>query len=210
MLITIDGLSGTGKSWLGWHIAQHLQCNFLSSGFIYRLYAYKTQQVIRDLDENKDPESLLSFEFKNDVRAIYKGADVTDMLLSPQVANEASQLASQLHVRTALIAWQKAYDRQPGLVADGRDMGTVIFPKANKKLFLVASSYVRAKRREIQLKHANINVSIDELVEQIEQRDHRDQSREISPLVPADDAFILDMTHEDKKSALDKCLACIL
>ena len=125
------------------------------------------------------------------------GADVTDVLRTETTGNAASRLAALPEVRTALLAWQRRFRRLPGLVADGRDMGTVVFPDAGLKIFLNARPEVRAARRHKQLKDKGIEVPIEAIVEEVRARDLRDSSREVAPLLAAEDAFVIDNSDQD-------------
>lgn len=209
MIITIDGLSGTGKSWLAWQLAQHFGYHYLGSGYIYRLYAYDPDTISKLLHRSRSPHDICTFSFDGDVLAHYDGHDVTAALTSPEIAQRASQLAAKPEVRALLKSWQLSYDRAPGLVADGRDMGTVIFPHAQKKIYLTASCHVRAERRLMQLKNNGIHASLEEIIDQIKQRDDRDTNRSISPLKPAEQALHVDVSQLNRQEMLDTCLSLV-
>jgi cytidylate kinase len=201
--ITIDGPSGTGKGtltirltrWLGWHL--------LDSGALYRVVAYQARNAGVALDAADELAAIaaaLPLEFRvNDdkVLILLDGVDVSDEIRSETAGNAASRVAAVPAVRAALLARQREFLLEPGLVADGRDMGTVVFPAAELKIFLTASPEVRAQRRYKQLKQKGIDVNLARLSEDIAARDRRDEQRDVSPLQPASDAIILDTTALD-------------
>lgn len=191
MIITIDGLSGTGKSSTAYLVASEMGYNFLGSGFIYRLYAYNENILSQD-----DLSQHLGFKFiDGSVRCFYNNDDLTEVLMTDKIASRASLLAKEKYVRDLLVFAQKSFDKGNGLVADGRDMGTVIFPHAPFKFYLTASTLIRAKRRVKQLKSIGIHASLSSVESQIKIRDNQDQGRAISPAIPADDAIKIDVSE---------------
>lgn len=202
-IITIDGPSGSGKGTVCRKVADVLNWHLLDSGALYRLTALAARKAGLPFEETPVAElaSNLNAEFRqNDdgSEAIYlDNQDVTSDIRSETCGEDASQVAVFPAVRAALIARQKAYATWPGLVADGRDMGTQIFTDAGLKIFLTASAAERAERRYKQLKENNIDVSLPALLQEIEQRDKRDASRAVAPLVPAPDAHTIDSTGID-------------
>jgi len=202
-VITIDGPSGTGKgtlarlikAWLGWHL--------LDSGALYRVTAHYAERCGVALDDADGVAALaarLPVEFVeslDDTRVLLEGEDVTDLIRSEQAGACASQVAALGPVRAALLERQHDFQQAPGLVADGRDMGTVVFPAADLKIYLTASTEERARRRYKQLNEKGMGVNLPQLLGDIAERDRRDEQRSISPLKPATDAIILDTTDSD-------------
>ena len=201
-LITIDGLSGAGKGTLALNLAHEFNYGILDSGALYRLVGLVSQRM-----DSKDPEIIekeigskkiaMNLNLKLMETEIFFGTEnVTKLLKSDEIANEASNFASDKKIREILKNYQKNfYDPELGLVADGRDMGTVIFPEAKWKFFLIASIDERAKRREEQLKDIGLEVNIANLVDSIMARDSRDTNRDVSPAIPAEDAITIDSSN---------------
>lgn len=202
-IITIDGPSGTGKGTLCQMLAQKLNWSLLDSGSLYRVLAYSAKQHAVDFKDEIVLSKLaehLDVQFKVDViatpsRVILEGEDVTDQIRSEACGNDASQIAIFPGVRKALLALQRSFCQAPGLVTDGRDMGTVIFPHAFIKIYLDASIDIRAQRRYKQLKDKGIDVSLAQVLKELKVRDERDKKRAISPLIPAKSAIIVDTTQ---------------
>lgn len=199
-LITIDGPSGSGKGTVCHILAQKLHWHLLDSGALYRILAYAALQQSLDMGDEKALAALaltLDVAFVSNgvgVDTLLSGENVGDKLRTETVAQAASQVASIERVRTALLARQKAFLKAPGLIADGRDMGTVVFPDAAVKIFLDASAEERALRRFNQLQDKGFPVIIEQILGEIKERDFRDRNRAIAPLRPADDAFVIDST----------------
>ena len=201
-LITIDGPSGVGKGTLAFLLAEKLEWNVLDSGLLYRLVGYLSLkeglETVREivLFLNKSKIHLLT-NLNEGICEI----KLNDKVLGKELRNEniasiASEIAKDTKIRNAIIKIQRnAYDPKKGLIADGRDMGTVIFPNAALKVFLQASPEVRAERRANQLKEKGMSVIMHDLLEQIQQRDKEDINRKISPLKPADDSLIIDTSN---------------
>ncbi|TDJ65205.1 MAG: (d)CMP kinase [Proteobacteria bacterium] len=202
-IITIDGPSGTGKGTLAIHLTRRMGWRLLDSGALYRVVAYQARRQGIALDATSDIVSIatdlpLEFrQFDDNVQIRLDGDDVTDEIRSEVIGNGASVVAAVPLVRSALLVRQRGFLQPPGLIADGRDMGTVVFPSAELKIFLTARPAVRAERRYKQLKQKGIGVNLARLSEDIEARDRRDERREVSPLQPASDAIILDTTALD-------------
>jgi cytidylate kinase len=199
-VVTIDGPSGSGKGTVSQQLARDLGWHYLDSGAIYRALAYAVDQSGLNLDENRAQiVSLaralkLSFRPSDDggAEVLLDSTDITASIRTEECGAMASKLAADGDIRAALLQRQRDFRQQPGLVADGRDMGTVVFPDATHKLFLTASAQVRAERRYKQLKDKGINDSIPRLFTVISERDARDAQRSSSPLAPATDAIVLD------------------
>jgi len=214
-VITVDGPSGTGKGtlcgfltdWLGWHL--------LDSGAIYRVLAQAALDSGIPLEDGRSLSVLaarLDLNFKQEpggIRVMLDGADVTDAIRTETAGAAASRVAALEPVRTALLAMQRDFCRPPGLIADGRDMGTIVFPEARLKLFLTASPEERAKRRYKQLKQKGISVNLHDLSTEIKQRDARDTGREISPLRPAPGAIVIDTTVLDAGEVCNRVVALV-
>ncbi|MBK4724030.1 (d)CMP kinase [Pantoea agglomerans] len=199
-VITIDGPSGAGKGTLCKAMAEALQWHLLDSGAIYRVLALAALHHQVDMASE---EALVPIAAHLDVRfvsnngemeVILEGEDVTGEIRTQDVSNTASKVAAFPRVREALLRRQRGFRDFPGLIADGRDMGTVVFPDAPVKIFLDASSEERANRRMLQLQEKGFSVNFERLLSEIKERDERDRNRAIAPLVPADDALVLDST----------------
>ncbi len=202
-VITIDGPSGAGKGTISTMLAEKLGFHFLDSGALYRLTALAAKNHGVAI-ENNEALALLAehldvvFEKSNGkVKIILEGAEVTEAIRTETVGGMASKIAPIPEVRAALLNRQRAFQEEPGLVADGRDMGTIVFPNASLKVFLTASAEERGKRRYLQLKEQGLDVSIARLTEEIKQRDERDCNRPVAPLKPADDARVLDSSDKN-------------
>ncbi|MFD1803007.1 (d)CMP kinase [Mixta tenebrionis] len=199
-VITIDGPSGAGKGTLCKAMAEALQWHLLDSGAIYRVLALAALHHQVDIETE---EALVPIAAHLDVRfistdgemaVILEGEDVTGEIRTQEVSNTASKVAAFPRVREALLRRQRAFRDAPGLIADGRDMGTVVFPDAPVKIFLDASSEERAQRRMLQLQEKGFSVNFERLLAEIKERDERDRNRAIAPLIPAEDALVLDST----------------
>ena len=192
-IITIDGPSASGKGSLARNIAAHLNFDILDSGLLYRVYAYlydcglEHSKIVSHI--NKD------IFFKTDLNGltIQDGKkDITGDLRSEKTAKAASKISSLKETRSNLLELQRGFYSTKGLVADGRDMGTVVFPNAKLKIFLIASPEVRAKRRYLELQNRGQEVNMLALIDDIKQRDLKDQTRVLSPLIPAEDSVVID------------------
>ncbi|HEY0720575.1 MAG TPA: (d)CMP kinase [Gammaproteobacteria bacterium] len=201
-IITVDGPSGVGKGTLSQRLARHLGWHFLDSGALYRLLGLAARR------QGVDPADEVRLELlalKLDVRflpsergettILLNNHDVTRDIRTEQAGNDASKVAAVPVVRAALLQRQRDFRQLPGLVADGRDMGTTVFPDAPLKFFLTASAEVRAERRHKQLKEKGLDASLTTLLAEIAERDERDRTRSVSPLKPAEDAIIIDTSH---------------
>ncbi|MDQ2078055.1 (d)CMP kinase [Marinimicrobium sp. ABcell2] len=212
-VVTIDGPSGSGKGTLSQLLAQNLNFHLLDSGALYRLVALaaisqgvdpQAQDKVAELAANLDVEFDVSGK---DMRIRLAGRDVTAAIRTEEVSRVASIVAALPPVRNALLQRQRDFRQAPGLVADGRDMGTMVFPDAEVKIFLTASPEARAERRYKQLQERGEWVDMAQLVEDIRTRDQRDSERSVSPLKPADDAYILDSTDMSIGQVLAAMLA---
>ncbi len=214
-VITIDGPSGSGKGTIAGLLAKQLGWSLLDSGALYRLLAFAAQNHGVDLT-NEEAMKLLAahldvqFVAADDgqgQRIILEGEEVTDAIRNEQIGAGASLVASLPAVREALLQRQRAFQEMPGLVADGRDMGTVVFPDAPLKVFLTASAEERARRRYLQLKAKGDDVNLASLLDEIRARDERDTQRAVAPLKPALDAIQLDSTELSIEQVLERILS---
>ena len=212
-VICVDGPSGSGKGTLAQRLASHLGFHLLDSGALYRIVGFaaldqgvawvdeaSVTQIARDLDVSFVTTDL-------GVRVIYCGRDVTEPVRSVRGGEGASAVAAIPTVREALLARQRELAVAPGLIADGRDMGTVVFPGAPVKIFLEASAMARAQRRQSQLQLQGEDVSLPRLLKAIEARDTKDRTRSVSPLVPAEDAVIVDSTDLTADAVFERVLS---
>lgn len=202
-VVTIDGPTASGKGTITRLLAQRLGWHILDSGALYRLVALAARKHSIAFDDAESLQPLaahLDVEFvidedSGEIVTLLEGEDVTLDLRAETCGNDASRVASVAAVREALLARQRAFRQEPGLVADGRDMGTVVFPDAALKIFLTASAEERARRRYNQLKDKGLGVTIGGLLDEIAERDARDRERTASPLVAAEDAIQLDTSE---------------
>ncbi len=214
VVITIDGPSGSGKGTVAGLLAMRLQWHLLDSGALYRVLALAADKHKVPLDNEAALEVLavgLDVQFildeEGNQRIILENVDVTDTIRNETVGAYASQIAALPAVRSGLLRRQQDFREAPGLIADGRDMGTVVFADAPLKVFLTASAEERARRRYLQLKDKGEAVTLTSLLEEIRARDERDTSRAIAPLKPADDAIILDSTTMTIEQVLERILS---
>ena len=209
-VITIDGPGGSGKGTIAMRLAQNLGWHFLDSGALYRIVAVAAMERAIGADDEKALGELagqlnVSFSLVDDeVVILLDGKRITTRLRSEEAGVFASKIATVPAVRAALVQRQRAFRKLPGLVADGRDMGTVIFPDAKLKIFLTASARARADRRYKQLKEKGESVNLTRLFRDIKKRDERDMSRSISPLTPAEDAQLIDSTEMSIEMVLEE------
>lgn len=207
-VITIDGPTASGKGTIAQRVAHALGWHYLDSGALYRLCALAALRDGVDLDDEAGlarAAAVLPVRFDAQ-RVELGGHDVTEAIRDEAVGNAASQIAMLPALRAALLGLQRAFRRPPGLVADGRDMGTVVFPDATLKVFLTASAESRAVRRHKQLIEKGFSASLDDLLRDLRRRDERDARRAIAPLQAAKDAVVIDSTHLDVDQTVEQVL----
>ena len=211
-VITVDGPSGAGKGTLCMLLADKLGFHLLDSGAIYRVLALaaihhgvdtESEDALVPLATHLDVQFIAEGDL---VKVILEGEDVSGELRKEETGMAASKVAALPRVREALLRRQRAFSAAPGLVADGRDMGTVVFPEAEAKIFLDASAEERATRRLKQLQQKGLDVKFDDLLGEIQERDDRDRNRPVAPLRPAEDALVLDSTSMNIEQVVEKAL----
>ncbi|OQX37548.1 MAG: cytidylate kinase [Oceanospirillales bacterium LUC14_002_19_P2] len=214
-VVTIDGPGGSGKGTLARLLARELGWHLLDSGALYRLTALaavnhgvslEDEESLKVLAAHLDVQFLAGDDGASEGGIVLEGEHVENAIRTEEVGAWASKIATLPEVRRALLSRQRAFAEMPGLVADGRDMGTVVFDDANIKFYLTASTEERAKRRFEQLQAQGVDVILDRLLADIKARDDQDSNRAVAPLKPADDAIIIDSTKLTIQEVLDKVL----
>lgn len=214
-VLTIDGPSGSGKGTVAQLLVQQLHWHYLDSGALYRVLAQaalKHQISFSDVAALAELAQILDVTFNilpAGLQVMLEGEDVSTRIRSEAAGNAASKVAAIAPVRTALLQRQRDFRQAPGLITDGRDMGTVVFPDAQYKVYLTAGAEVRAQRRYKQLKEKGIDSNLSDLITEISERDQRDSERKVAPLRPADDALILDSTELGIESVVNKISALL-
>jgi cytidylate kinase len=213
-VLTLDGPSGAGKGTVSRAIAKRLGWHYLDSGAIYRALAVAVMErgvCLDDVDRITEIAQAMDLAFgaTETTRVILDGRDISEWIQTESCGNTASKIAALGPVRQALLHKQRSFRRPPGLVADGRDMGTVVFPDAPYKVFLTASAEERALRRYKQLKEKGNDVSLSDLTKEIEERDRRDRERSVAPLRRAEDAVLVDSSRLTVEEVIAQCLALI-
>ncbi len=207
-VIAIDGPSASGKGTVAQRVAERLRFHYLDSGALYRLVAYTAIQSEVDLTDETELSGIardLDVVFTG-AKILLKGEDVADAIRAEVCSNGASKVAAYPQVRASLLDRQRAFRQMPGLVADGRDMGSVVFPDAALKIFLTADAETRAQRRYKQLMEKGIDANISTLLQDIRDRDARDINRSVAPLQQGADAILLDTTSLNIAQAVDEVL----
>ncbi|MEC7513028.1 MAG: (d)CMP kinase [Pseudomonadota bacterium] len=200
-VVTIDGPSGSGKGTISKALAIHLGWNYLDSGLIYRCFAYLTMIGTSDI-----PKAIKEIEHNFDLNKeeiLFNGENITSAIRGTEVTMLSSELSQKPEVRSQLIEIQKTFREHPGLVAEGRDMSSKLFPDSLVKIYLTADLEERVNRRANQLRNDGQKVNISELKSEIEERDLRDTQREHSPLVKTDDSILIDNTGKEVKETLE-------
>lgn len=211
-VVTVDGPGGTGKGTVCAGLSGRLGWHLLDSGALYRAVGLAAQRRGIDLERGgavAELASTIQIRFSREatgsepIRTWVDGLEVSDDIRTEECGAAASRIAAHPEVRASLLAQQRRFRKEPGLVADGRDMGTVVFPDAVLKFYLTASVEVRAKRRHKQLKQKGIDVSLRRLFADIAERDRRDQGRSVSPMRPAEDSIVLDTSNRESGEVLE-------
>lgn len=211
-IITVDGPSGAGKGTLCYALAQKLGFTLLDSGAIYRVTGLAALKSAVDFTDENALATLahkLNLRFVpqgGEVRIFLNDEEVSSQIRTQEIADIASKIAAYPAVRAALLDLQRSFASEKGLIADGRDMGTVVFPQAKAKLFLDASPEERARRRFNQLQNKGINGNFAQILAEIKERDFRDRNRAVAPLKPADDALVLDSTTLSIDEVIEQAL----
>lgn len=216
-VIAIDGPSGAGKGTVSCALAKALGWNYLDSGAIYRSLAVAAEQQGIDVQDERGLINLaekmgLKFQFSRESGAFSPFLDETDIssqIISETCGNRASKIAALPRVRATLLKKQRDFARAPGLVADGRDMGSVVFPNAEVKIFLTATTEERAKRRYNQLKEKGINAKLEQITFELIERDCRDRERSTAPLIATEDALVIDSSEMSVEEVIDKIMAIV-
>ena len=205
-VITIDGPSASGKGTLAILLADKLNWKILDSGALYRAFAYFS---ISENDQKLIEENLRKISFNivnNSIQVLFKNEDISRYLRTEETAIQASKISSLSSTREILLPIQRFFLETSNLIADGRDMGSVVFPDANLKFFLDAAPEVRAKRRHLELQKRGQEVNMHDLINDIVERDKKDRTRDLSPLIKTEDSILLDSTNLDQESILSEAL----
>ena len=205
-VITIDGPSASGKGTLAILLAERLNWKILDSGALYRAFAYFS---ISENDERLIEQNLKKISFNivnNTIQVLFKNEDISRHLRTEETAIQASKISSLSSTREILLPIQRFFSDKSNLIADGRDMGSVVFPNANLKFFLDAAPEVRAKRRHLELQKRGQEVNMHDLINDIVERDKKDRTRDLSPLIKTEDSILLDSTNLDQESILTEAL----
>jgi cytidylate kinase len=205
-VITIDGPSASGKGTLAIFLAERLNWKILDSGALYRAFAYFS---ISENDQRLIEQNLRKISFNiadNSIQVLFKNEDISGHLRTEETAIQASKISSLPSTREILLPIQRFFSETSNLIADGRDMGSVVFPNANLKFFLDAAPEVRAKRRYLELQKRGQEVNMHDLINDIVERDKKDRTRDLSPLIKTEDSILLDSTNLDQESILTEAL----
>ena len=210
-VITIDGPAGAGKGTISKLVSQKMGFNYLDSGAIYRIISLEAKRKLITLNQiSKIIEIINDLDIRfSDEKIFLNREDITDLIRTEEIGKLASEIAKNEQIRKEILDFQKSFFKSPGLVADGRDMGTVVFPDAKIKIFLTASIQERAKRRYKQLILKENNVNLDDLFKSIKLRDDSDKNRKISPLKAANDAYLIKTDNLSISQSFEKVMEII-
>ncbi|MBU1088074.1 MAG: (d)CMP kinase [Candidatus Omnitrophica bacterium] len=204
MIITVDGPAGAGKSTIAKLLAEKLNFLYVDTGAMYRALTLKAENQNMDYADipglvKMAEKTKITLEKSKSCKTIVflDGFDVSDAIREPIITNAVYKIARIAEIRQIMVSWQRDYGKKHSIVMEGRDIGTVVFPQAEKKFYLDASAQIRAKRRMLELKEKGIDISREELITQIEERDHKDKTRKCGPLKIADDAIYIDSSDLD-------------
>ncbi len=215
MIVTIDGPAGTGKTTIARRVADKLGYDYFDTGAMYRAVTY---QILRHKVDLKNPAQLAPFldDFRFEIRSekegkryFVDGEDVTETIRTPSVTSHVSEVSANAAIRHALVRVQREFGAGKKAVFEGRDMGTVVFPKADVKIFLTARPSVRAERRYLELKETNALTTEEEVMRELLERDHFDSTREVSPLIQAEDAHLVDTSDLTLEQVIERVMALI-
>ena len=212
LIITIDGPSGVGKGTLALNLVEKLELNYLNSGSIHRSIGYIAEKNSIDLNNTEELINIgssITFNNKPDshhVDIIYENKTINNFIFNEETAKIASKISSNKTLRLSLVSIQRSFAKEPGLIAEGRDMGSVIFPNSEFKFFLTANNETKAKRRLNQLKEKGINVSLTQLIDELNERDKRDLTRKASPLMIPDDALVIETDNKSIKDVKEEAI----
>ena len=215
LTIAIDGPASSGKSTVAKIIAKKLGLVYIDTGAMYRVIAYEAFANKIDINDAEKIHELakntvITFKIENEQQSVYSnGKDVTDVIRHPEATNSVSQVAAYADVRRELVSQQRKMAESNGVVMDGRDIGTVVLPHADVKIFLVASVEERAMRRFEENKANGVDTPLDQLTKEIELRDYKDSTRESSPLKQAEDAYLVDTTQKDIPKVVEEIVRII-
>lgn len=212
LIVAIDGPAGAGKSTVAKRLAKELGYTYMDTGAMYRAFAWRVMEEGIDLRDEKELKSILKetrielTEHNGHLRVFLNGLDVTDRIRTAELSQLASKVSAIKIVRERMVELQRAMGSQGGVVAEGRDIGTVVFPDAEVKIYLDASAQERARRRFEELKNQGKQVTLEETLGEIEERDWRDKERDVAPLCKAEDAIVIDSTHFGVDGVLEKIM----
>jgi CMP/dCMP kinase len=212
LIVAIDGPAGAGKSTVAKRLAEELGYTYMDTGAMYRAFAWKVMREAIDLGDERSLRKILretKIDLKRDngrLRVFVDGRDITDQIRTPELSQTASKVSTLRAVRERMVELQRAMGREGGVVVEGRDIGTVVFPRAEVKIYLDASSEERARRRFEELRAQGKKINLKETLKEMDERDRRDQEREVAPLRKAEDAVVIDSTQLDAEGVMERIM----